>query len=84
MGNGRGPLAGVQSSTRLGLCVEKRLCAELVVGLLREAEVCLQVEALGRGHGFSDASCYLWRRQFGGMMVPATKRLRGWRRRTWR
>ena len=31
---------------------------------------------LCRRHGFSEASYYLWRTQFGGMSVPDAKRLK--------
>ena len=31
---------------------------------------------LCRRHGFSEASCYLWRSKFGGMSVSDAKRLK--------
>jgi len=45
--------------------VKKRYTEEQIIGFLREAEAGLPVKELCRRHGFSEASYYLWRRQFG-------------------
>ena len=36
----------------------------------------MPIKELCRRHGFSEASCYLWRSKFGGMTVPDAKRLK--------
>lgn len=56
--------------------MKKRFSEEQIIGFLREAEAGLSVKELCRRHGFSEASCYLWRRKFGGMSVPDAKRLK--------
>lgn len=40
------------------------------------ADAGIPVKELCRKHGFSEASYYLWRSQFGGMSVPDAKRLK--------
>jgi transposase InsO family protein len=57
------------------LDVKKRFTAEQIIGLLREAAKGMAVKELGRKHGFSAASYYLWRGKFGGMDVSDAKRL---------
>ena len=37
---------------------------------------CRSRSCVGRTHGFSEASYYLWRSKFGGMTVPEAKRLK--------
>ena len=54
----------------------KRFADEQIIGFLREADAGVPVKELCRKHGFSDASFYTWRAQFGGMTVPDAKRLR--------
>lgn len=56
--------------------MKKRCSQEQIIGLLCEADADLQVKELCRKHGFSEASCYLWRSTFGGMSVPDAKRLK--------
>lgn len=41
-----------------------------------EAEAGVAVKDLCRRHGFSEASCYLWRSKFWGMTVSEAKRLK--------
>lgn len=55
---------------------KKRYAEEQVIGFLREADAGVTVKALCRKHGFSEASYYQWRNRFGGMDVPAAKRLK--------
>jgi putative transposase len=56
------------------LDVKKRLSEEQIINFLREADRGVPVKDLCRKHGFSEASCYLWRSKFGGMDVA--KRLK--------
>ena len=56
--------------------MKKRFTEEQIIGFLREAEAGLPVKELCRQHGFSEASCYLWRNKFGGMSVSDAKRLK--------
>ena len=56
--------------------MKKRFTEEQIIGFLREAEAGVAVKDLCRKHGFSEASYYLWRSKFGGMMVPEAKRLK--------
>jgi len=59
------------------LDVKKRFSEEQIIGFLREAEAGMGVKDLCRKHGFSEASYYLWRSKFGGIMsVPDAKRLK--------
>lgn len=55
--------------------MKKRFTAEQIIGLLREADKGMAVKKLGRKHGFSAASYYLWHGTFGGMDVSDAKRL---------
>jgi len=58
----------------------KRYTTEQIIGLLREAEVCIgQGEAIGticRGMGISEQSYYRWRREYGGLKLDQAKRLK--------
>ena len=57
--------------------MKKRFSEEQIIGFLREAEAGMGVKDLCRKHGFSEASYYLWRSKFGGIMsVPDAKRLK--------
>jgi len=56
--------------------VKKRFPEEQIVDFLREAEADMPIEDLCRQHGFSEASCYLWRNKFSGMSAPDAKRLK--------
>ncbi len=49
--------------------MKKRFTEEQIIGFLREAEAGLLIKELCRQHGFSEASYYLWRSKFGGMVV---------------
>ena len=55
---------------------KKRYSEEPIIGFLREAESGIKVKDLCRQHGFSEASFYAWRSQFGGMEVSDAKRLK--------
>ena len=57
--------------------VKKRFSEEQIIGFLKEADGGVPVKELCRKHGFSDASFYLWRSNFGGMDVSDAKRLKG-------
>ncbi len=56
--------------------MKKRFTEEQIIGFLREAEAGVAVKDLCRRHGFSEASYYLWKSNFGGMSVPEAKRLK--------
>ena len=56
--------------------MKKRFTEGQIVGFLREADAGVAVKDLCRKHGFSEASCYLWRSKFGGMSVSDAKRLK--------
>ena len=56
--------------------MKKRFTEEQIIGFLREAEAGLPIKELCRRHGFSEASYYLWRSNFGGMSVSDAKRLK--------
>jgi putative transposase len=53
-----------------------RYSEEQIIGFLRQAEAGMPIKALGRKHGFSDASFYKWRSKFGGMEASEAKRLK--------
>jgi putative transposase len=55
---------------------KKRFSEEQIIGFLREADAGLSVKELCRKHGFSEASQYGWKAQFGGMNVTDAQRLR--------
>ena len=56
--------------------VKKRFSEAQIIGFLREAEAGVPVKQVCRQHGFSEASDYLWRSTFGGMIVSDAKRLK--------
>jgi putative transposase len=56
--------------------MKKRFTEGQIVGFLREADAGIPVKDLCRKRGFSEASYYLWRSQFGGMSVSDAKRLK--------
>ncbi len=56
--------------------MKKRYSEEQIIGFLREAESGIKVKDLCRRHGFSEASLYAWRSNFGGMDVSDAKRLK--------
>ncbi len=56
--------------------MKKRFTDEQIIGFLKQAAAGTPIKELCRKHGFSDASCYLWRRKFGGLEVPDAKRLK--------
>jgi putative transposase len=47
-----------------------------IVSILKEAEAGMPLEELSRQHGFSKATFYKWKAQYGGMEVSALKRLK--------
>ncbi len=56
--------------------MKKRFTEEQIIGFLREADRGVAVKELCRKYGFSEASYYLWRSKFGGMVVSDAKRLK--------
>ena len=49
---------------------------EQIIGFLRQVEAGMAVKEMGRKHGFSDASFYKWRANYGGMNVSEARRLK--------
>ena len=56
--------------------MKKRLTEAPIVGFLREVDAGVAVKDLCRKHGFSEASYYRWRSNFGSMSVSDAKRLK--------
>ena len=58
----------------------KRYTPEQMIGMLREAEVCLsqgqKVSEVCRGLGIAEQTYYRWRRELGGMKVSQVRRLK--------
>ena len=58
----------------------KRLTAEQIIGILREAEVKVSqgrsVEQLCRELSMTEQTYYRWRREYGGMKVAQARRLK--------
>lgn len=55
---------------------KSRFTEEQIIGIIREYEAGAKVVELCRRHGISDATFYKWRAKYGGMTVPAAKRLK--------
>ena len=53
-----------------------RFSESQIVNILKEAEAGVSLEDLSRQHGFSKATYYKWKTQYGGMDVSALKRLK--------
>jgi putative transposase len=53
-----------------------RFTAEQIVGILHEAAAGGVVRELCRKHGITETTFYRWRRQYGGLQVNETKRLK--------
>lgn len=53
-----------------------RFTAEQIVAILQEAAAGAQVRELCRRHGVTETTFYRWRRQYGGLQVSETKRLK--------
>ena len=50
--------------------------AAQIIACLRQTEAGMPIKAIGRRHGFSDASFCKWRAKYAGMDVSEAKRLR--------
>jgi putative transposase len=53
-----------------------RFTAEQIVAILHEAAAGAQVRELCRQHGITETTFYRWRRQYGGLQVNETTRLK--------
>lgn len=53
-----------------------RFSESQIVAILKEAEAGVSLEDLSRQYGFSKATYYKWKAQYGGMDVSALKRLK--------
>ncbi|MGJ8523085.1 IS3 family transposase IS1222 [Carnimonas sp. R-84981] len=49
---------------------------EHIICILRESETGVSARELCRKRTISDATCYSWRKKYGGMEVPEIKRLK--------
>ena len=54
----------------------KRFTEEQIIGILKELEVGIKAEDLGRKHGVSNTTIYNWKAKFGGLTVSEARRLR--------
>jgi putative transposase len=68
---------GLRKEVRMS---RKRYRAEQIIGMLREAEVCLsqrqKVSEVCRGLGITEQTYYRWRREYGGMRGSQARRLK--------
>ncbi|OGX17936.1 MAG: transposase, partial [Omnitrophica WOR_2 bacterium GWC2_44_8] len=53
-----------------------RFTEEQIIGILKELEVGIKAEDLGRKHGVSNTTIYNWKAKFGGLTVSEARRLR--------
>ncbi len=53
-----------------------RFTAEQIVAILHEAASGTPIRELSRKHGITETTFYRWRRQYGGLQVGETKRLK--------
>ncbi len=56
--------------------MKKHFTEQQIIGFLKEARAGIPVKELCQRHGFSNASFYAWRAKFGGMGIPAARRLK--------
>jgi len=52
-----------------------RFTTEQILGILQEHRAGAKAEDLGRRHGFSPGTLYVWRQRFGDMDISDAKRL---------
>lgn len=55
---------------------KSRFSEAQIIGFLRQAEAGMAIPELCRSGGFSQATFYKWRAQYGGMQVSEAQRLR--------
>jgi putative transposase len=55
---------------------KSRFSESQIVGILKEAEAGVALEELSRQHGFSKATYYKWKAQYGGADLGALRRLK--------
>ncbi len=56
--------------------MKKRLSAEAIIGILREAEAGAPLVEVCRKHGISEQTYYRWKKKFGGLDVTEAKRIK--------
>ena len=54
----------------------KRFSTERIIAILQEHRAGAKAEDLGRRHGFSPGTLYVWRQRFGEMNMSEAKRLK--------
>jgi putative transposase len=52
-----------------------RFTTEQIIAILQEHRAGAKAEDLGRRHGFSPGTLYVWKQRFGNMVVSDAKRL---------
>lgn len=55
---------------------KSRYSESQIVNILKEAEAGIGLEELSRQHGFSKATYYKWKAQYGGMDASSLRRLK--------
>jgi putative transposase len=53
----------------------RRFTTEKIIAILQEHRAGAKAEDLGRRHGFSPGTIYVWKQRFGNMVVSDAKRL---------
>lgn len=83
LAGGRRPLIGHLLQLECKSCPKKggqmkrsRFTEEHIIAILREHEAGAKAADLARRHRTSEAAIYNWKAKYGGMDVPAAKRLR--------
>jgi len=56
--------------------MKKRFSDKQIIRILREAVAGISAREIRRRHAISDATFYIWSKRFGGMKMPAAKRLK--------
>jgi putative transposase len=56
--------------------MKKRFSDKQIISILCEAVAGISAREIRRRHAISDATFYIWRKRFGGMKMPAAKRLK--------
>lgn len=54
----------------------KRFLEEQIIGVLKELEAGVKIDALARKNGVSDTTIYNWKAKYGGLTVSEARRLK--------
>ena len=55
---------------------KSRFSEEQIIGILREQEAGAKAEEVCRRHGISTTTFYKWKSRYGGLEIPAARRLK--------